>query len=80
MDTFTLVFSISCGLLIVVAFAVTMWLFSRHKKLDREWAGIEKSIKRQHFNMARAIVMQHSDPEWRQEWLQKIGVAERSNQ
>lgn len=76
MDTFTLTFSIIVGLLCMVAIALTIWLVSRHRKLEKAWKPIEKEINRTRFTMARAIVLQHSDPEWRKEWLQKIDLAE----
>lgn len=73
MDTFTIVSSIIIGLILAVAIAVTIWLVTRQRKLDKAWVPIEKEINQHRFNLARYIVQQHSDPEW----LQKINAAER---
>jgi hypothetical protein len=64
-----------------MAIAVTIWLFRQDKRLERRGIEIASEVERQiragQSDLARAIVQQHNDPQWREEWLQKIAQAER---
>lgn len=51
----------------VAVAALLIWM--SHKKLTKSRALVEKDVRSARVKMARALVMEHSDPRWREERL-----------
>lgn len=72
MDTFTIIWSIICGLLVLTALGALAYVIYNHRRLEKRGKQLSIDLKHNELDMAEALCYQITDPTMQEESLQRI--------